>query len=102
MTIRANKELLHYYRRFRNSNINENNNLFHFIQETTSPKICLPLSLLITFYNAHTHDLSGHPGREKQVQQLQKITISQTLLFQFQYLHKIAWIAKPANPRQTS
>ena len=38
----------------------------YYIQETKSPKICLPLSfLLVIFHNAHTHDLSGHPGREK-------------------------------------
>ena len=31
-----------------------------------SPKICLPLSLLLViFHEAHSHDLSGHPGREK-------------------------------------
>ena len=38
----------------------------YYIQETTSPTICLPLSLLlVVFYAAHSHDLSGHPGREK-------------------------------------
>ena len=38
----------------------------YYIQETTSPKICLTLSLLLViFYKAHSHDLSGHPGREK-------------------------------------
>ena len=38
----------------------------YYIQDTTTPKICLPLSLLLAiFYKAHSHDLSGHPGREK-------------------------------------
>ena len=66
LTIRANKGLLHYYSRFQNLSNNENKNLLYFIQETTSPKICLPLSLLLViFYNAHTHNLSGYPGRDK-------------------------------------
>ena len=66
LTIRANKRLLHYYRRFQNLSINEDNDLLYYIQETTSPKICLPFSLLlVNFYKAHYHDLSGHPGCEK-------------------------------------
>ena len=66
LTIRANKGLIHYYRRFQNLSINEDNKLLYYIQETTSPKICLPLSLLLViFYIAHFHDLSGYPGREK-------------------------------------
>ena len=66
LTIRANKGLLHYYRRFSHLSINETNNLLYYIRETQSLKICLPLSLLLTtFHNAHLHDLSGHPGREK-------------------------------------
>ena len=42
------------------------NHLLYYIQETTSPKICLPLSLLLTvFHIANSHDLSGHLDREK-------------------------------------
>ena len=66
LTIRANKVLLHYYRRFTHLNINETNNLLYYIRETESPTICPPISLILTiFYTAHTHDLPGHPGREK-------------------------------------
>ena len=66
LTIRANKNLLHYYQRFQDLSVNETNHLVYYIQETTSPKICLPLSLLLTvFYIAHSHDQSGHPSREK-------------------------------------
>ena len=66
LTIRANKGLLHYYRRFSQLSIIETNNLLYYIRETQSPKIGLPLSLLLTtFHNAHSHNLSGHPGREK-------------------------------------
>ena len=44
----------------------ESNNLLYYIQETTSPKMCLTLSLLLViFYKVHSHDLSGHPGCEK-------------------------------------
>ena len=70
--IRATKGLLHYYRRFQSLSINESNNLLYYIQETTSLKICLSLSLLLViFYKAHSHDLSGHPV----MQQSRKITI---------------------------
>ena len=62
--MRANKGLLHNYRRLKNFIINEGNNLLYYIQETTSPEVCLPLLLLVIFYKAHSHDLSGHPGRE--------------------------------------
>ena len=66
LTIRANKGLLHYYRRYIQLYINETNHILFFIQETKSPKICLPLSLLLNiFRNARTHEFSGHPGREK-------------------------------------
>ena len=66
LTIRANIVLLHSYSCFQNLSINESNNLLYYIQETTSPKICLPLSLhLVISYKAHSHDLSGHTGREK-------------------------------------
>ena len=65
LTIRANKGLLQYYRRFHNLSINESNNLLCYIQETEPPKICLLSLLLVMFHNSHTHDLSGHPGREK-------------------------------------
>ena len=66
LTIRANEGLLHYYRRFKNLSVNETNYLFYYIQETTSPQICLPLSLLLViFYTAHSHDLPGHTGCEK-------------------------------------
>ena len=66
LIIRANKGLLHYYHRFQVLSINETNHFWYYIQETTSPKICLPLSLLLTiFYIAHSHNLSGHPGRGK-------------------------------------
>ena len=58
--------MLHYDRRFTHPSINETNNLLYYIRETQSSKICLPLSLLLTtFLSAHSHDLSGHPGREK-------------------------------------
>ena len=63
LTIRSNKGLLQYYQRFQNISINETNYLLYYIQETTSRKICLPLSLiLVIFHVAHSHDLSGHPG----------------------------------------
>ena len=66
LTTRANKRLLHYYGRFQNLSINEDNNHLYYIQETKSPKVFLPLSLLLVIFNkAHSHDLSGHPGREK-------------------------------------
>ena len=72
LTIRANKGLHHYYRCFQNLSIVESNHLLYYIQETTSPKICLPLSLslslsllLVIFYKAHSQDLSGHPGCEE-------------------------------------
>ena len=52
----------------------------YYIQETTSPKICRPRSLLLDFYRAHSHDLSGHPGRKKITQQSRKTTIFQTLI----------------------
>ena len=65
LTIRANKGLLHYYRRLNNLSINESNNLLYYIQETMSSKICLPLSLLlIIFHKAQSHNL-GRPRREK-------------------------------------
>ena len=47
LTIRANKGLLHYYRRFKNLTVNGRNHLLYYIQGTTSPKICLPLYLVI-------------------------------------------------------
>ena len=66
LTIRTNNVLSHYYRSFQNLSINEDNNLLFNIHETTSPKICIPLSLLLViFYKAHSHNLSGYPGREK-------------------------------------
>ena len=66
LTIRANKGLLHYYRRFIHLYINETDHLLYYIQETDPPKVCLPLSLLLNvFYNAHTHKFLGHRGREK-------------------------------------
>ena len=66
LTIRANKGLLHYYRRRRDLSINETNHLLYNIEETTPPKFCLPISLLLViFHVAHSPDLSGHPGREK-------------------------------------
>ena len=38
----------------------------YYIQETTSPKSCHPFSLvLVISHQAHSHDLSGQPGREK-------------------------------------
>ena len=38
----------------------------YYIPETTSPKICLPIFLLLViFHVAHSHELSSHPGREK-------------------------------------
>ena len=79
LTIRANKGLLHYCRRFQNLSVNESNNLLYYIQKTKSPKICLLLSLLLViFYNAHT------------MQQSQKTITSQILILGLQYLHKIA------------
>ena len=58
--------MLHYYRRFQNISINEANHLLYYIQKTTSPKICLPFSLLLVkFHVARSRDLSGHPAREK-------------------------------------
>ena len=66
LAIRANKGLLHYYRRFQHLSINETNHLLYHIQETNPPKICLPISLLLViFHVAYSHDLSGHPGPEK-------------------------------------
>ena len=66
LTIRANKGLSHYHRCFRYLTINETNHLLYYKQETHSLKACLPLSLLlIIFYNALCHGLSGHPGRGK-------------------------------------
>ena len=66
LPIRANKGLLHYYRRFIHLHINETDHLLYYIKETNPPKVCLPLSLLLNvFHNAHTHEFSGHPGREK-------------------------------------
>ena len=54
------------YRCFQNLGINETNHLLYYIPETKSPKSLLPLSIfLVKFLVAHTHDLSGHPGREK-------------------------------------
>ena len=64
--ILANKGLLHYYRRLQNLIINETNHLLYYIQETTSQKIFLPLSLLLVMVHVkHFHDLLGHIGREK-------------------------------------
>ena len=58
--------LLHYYRRFQDLSRNEINQIFNYIQEKQPPKICQPFSLLLTaFHIAQSHDLSGHPGREK-------------------------------------
>ena len=57
LTIRANKVLLHYYRSFQNLSINEDNNLLFIIHESTSPKICKSLSLLLIFFKAHSHNL---------------------------------------------
>ena len=86
ITIRANKRLLHYYRSFQNLSINETNHLFYCTQETTSPKICLPLSLLLVIFHVTlSHDLSGDPGREKT-----HATIREN--FYFPNIHK--WIAK--------
>ena len=48
LTIRANKSFLHYYRRFQDLSVNETNQLLYYIQETTSPKMCLPLSLSLS------------------------------------------------------
>ena len=103
LTIRANKGLLHYHRRFQHLSINESNNLLYYVQETQPPKTCLPLSLILTvFYAAHSHDLSGHPGREKT-----HATITETYYFP----NITTWIAiltqdclncKRANPCQTS
>ena len=45
LTIRANKGLLHYYRRLQDLSINESNYLMYCIQETNPPKICQPISL---------------------------------------------------------
>ena len=60
------QRLLHFYRRFQNLSINEINHLLYFKQETTPPIICVPISLLLViFHVAHSHDLSGHPGRYK-------------------------------------
>ena len=44
LPIFANKGLLHYYRRLQNLKFNENNHLLNYIQETSPPKICLPIS----------------------------------------------------------
>ena len=63
--LRASKKLLPYYRRFQDLSINETNYLLYYIQETTSPKIRFSLSFLTKFCSAHSHDLSGHPSREK-------------------------------------
>ena len=46
LTIQANRGLLHYYRRFENLSINEDNNLLYYIQETTSPE-----NLLTTLFS---------------------------------------------------
>ena len=85
LTIRANKGLLHYYRRFSHLSFNETNNLLYYVREIQSSKICLPLSLLLTiFHNAHSHNLSSHTGREKSY-----ATITETY-----YLSNIkTWIA---------
>ena len=58
LTIRANKGFLYYYRPSTHLSINETNNLLYYIRETQSPKLCLPLSLLLTtFHKPHSHDL---------------------------------------------
>ena len=58
--------MLLYYQRFQDLRLKETNHLLYYKQETNSLKICLPLSLSLTvFYNAHSHSLSSHPGREK-------------------------------------
>ena len=58
------KDLLHYYRRSQDLSVNETISLLVYIQETKPPKICLPLSILLTiFYVVHSHDLSSHPVR---------------------------------------
>ena len=54
LTVRANKGLLHYYRRSQNLSINEDKNLLYYILESTSPQICLPLSLLLVMFYKHT------------------------------------------------
>ena len=80
------KGLLHYNRRFQNLSINKTNHLLYYIIETTSPKLCLPLSLLLLIIHvAHSHDLSGHPGCEKM-----HATITKNYIFPNIY----TWIAK--------
>ena len=86
LTIRANKGLLHYYRRFQNLSIKESNNLLYYIQETTSQNN-LSLSLLLVIFYKHTLMIFQDT---LVVKQSRKSTISRTLIHRLQYLHKIA------------
>ena len=66
ITIRENKGILYYCRRFQDLSINGTNNILYYIHKTLSPKIGVPLTLLLTVFRiTHSHDLSGHPSRVK-------------------------------------
>ena len=81
----ANKGLVHYYRSFQNLSIKETNHLLYFIQETTPPKICVQISLLlIIFHIALSHYLSGHPGLE---------TTHDTITENYYFPNNQTWIA---------
>ena len=64
-TILGNKTLLRYFRKFKNTTINENTDLLEYkLNESTVP--CLPLSMILIAFNiSHTQNIKGHSGSEK-------------------------------------
>ena len=51
-TILGNKTLLRYFRKFKNTTINENTDLLEYqLNESTVP--CLPLSMILIAFNTH-------------------------------------------------
>ena len=80
LTIRANKGLLHYYRRFQNLSINEDNNLLYYIQET-SPKFVCHFLFYLSFSIKHTPIIfQDTQVVKKHTRQSREITIFQTLI----------------------
>ena len=71
--ITGNKGLNHYYERFEYLSIDSNTDLLYFTyyrENTYNPNpitlICLPIKLLLlAFYQAHHHNLSGHYGLDR-------------------------------------
>ena len=60
-----NKTLLRYFRKFKNTTINENTDLLEYqLNDSTVP--CLPLSMILIAFNiSHTQNTKGHSGSEK-------------------------------------